>query len=742
MKLIYRLFLIFFIGIGCNINAKATTQDTIRLQLKWRHQFQFSGYYAAQIKGFYKEEGLNVKILEGGPDISPVHNILDGKADIGVFDSNVLLSNSAKKPLVVLANIMQSSAYCILSLKSKNILKPSDLVGKSILVQEDQGWSIFKTILLKEGVKSEQVTVIPRSEDSKEIITRKADAVVTYVTSQPQRIREMGYKVNIIRPVEYGVDFYGDVIFSTKAYAYEDTKRTNAFIKASLKGWEYALKHEDEIIDYILTLPGVKYYGNNKSFLKYEAYEVKKLVMPDLVSIGHSNLGRWQFMLNIYKKLGLADHTISLKGFIYNPEEELQIKWLKPFIYAFAIIVLIIIVISMINWHLRKVVRLRTIELRKEIEIRKRAEIIANDHNDRIELILRSANIGLWEWDLRNNQKTFSNQLYDLLNIDKDSLHIDFEPFSVIHPDDLEKVQEKFKQNINGENRQESLQFRIKNKKGEYINVLSSSKIIMENDVPIKLSGVIIDIENIKRKEKELIKISEELMMSNNELKKFAYITSHNLRGPVVNISSLFNLIDICNINGENRIFLEKIGISINKLEDTLNDLIEVVSHQQPGHKALTLIDFEKDINNILPSIENQILESGAIFTTDFKVRTMFYSKHYFESIMINLITNAIKYRKDNTPLLVNIKTEENEDFVILKVSDNGIGIDMLKNEAKLFGLYQRFHPKKEGKGIGLFVIKSHIDSLNGKITVDSELGVGTTFTIYFSKKISAISQL
>lgn len=742
MKFIYRLFLIFFIGIGCISNAKADSQDTIRLQLKWRHQFQFAGYYAAKLKGFYKDEGLNVKILEGGPYISPVHNILNGKADIGIFDANVLLSNSAKKPLVVLANIMQSSPYCILSLKSKNILQPSDLAGKSILVQEDQGWGIFKTILLKEGIKSDQINVIPRSQDSEEIISGKADAVVTYITSQPQRIREMGYDVNIIRPVEYGVDFYGDVIFSTKAYAYEDTKRTDAFVKASLKGWEYAFQHEDEIIDYILTLPGVKSYGNNRSFLKYEAKEVKKLVMPDLVNIGHTNLGRWQFMLNIYQQLGLADKSITLKGFIYNPEEELEIKWLMPVIYALATIAFLFIVISFINWRLRKIVRLRTVELQKEIEIRKNAEVIAIDNNDRIELILKSANIGLWEWDLRTNHKTFSNQWYNILGIDIKNLAIDFDPFSAIHPDDLVKARKTFEENISGERKHEPLQFRIQKKDGEYIHILSSSKVTKENDVPIKLSGVIVDIEHIKKKEKELIKISEELMRSNNELKKFAYITSHNLRGPVVNISSLFDLIDTSSIDGENEIFLQKIGVSIHKLEETLNDLIEIVSHQQPEHKALTIIDFKKETQNILSSIENQIVSSGAVFTTDFNVRTMLYSKQYFESIMLNLITNAIKYRKEDKPIQIDIKTEEDAEFTILKVSDNGIGIDLLKNEAKIFGLYQRFHPLKEGKGIGLFIIKSHIDSLNGKITVDSQLGVGTTFNIYFSKNVSDANPL
>ena len=102
------------------------------------------------------------------------------------------------------------------------------------------------------------------------------------------------------------------------------------------------------------------------------------------------------------------------------------------------------------------------------------------------------------------------------------------------------------------------------------------------------------------------------------------------------------------------------------------------------------------------------------------------------------MVTNAIKYQSASRPPVIEIKSFEQDNYVVLKFSDNGIGINLSKNKSKMFGLYQRFNPEIQGKGIGLFIIKSHMDSLNGKIEVDSELGQGTTFTLYFPKTSNA----
>lgn len=732
LKLIFLLGLMSFFS-----QTKAEDLHPIRLQLKWRNQFQFAGYYAAKIKGFYKDAGLDVSIKAGGYNISPVEEVKSGRADVGIYDPNIIFKKDGKRPLVALANIMQSSPYVIITLPDKHILKPADLIGKRVLSAGDQGWDIFQVILYREGIKPNLIKIIPRQKDSEEIIHDQGDAVITYLTTQPQRLKAMGYQPIIIRPVEYGIDFYGDVLFSTRKFAYKNPKLTDAFIEATKKGWEYAFAHQEEMVNYIYGLPGVKGY-TKKEFLRDEAKELKKLIMPNVVEIGHMNLGRWQYMLDIYKNTGLVNKDISLKGFLYeSPAKITLIDWLMPAVYGALILIIILLIIAFINWQLRKQVKSRTIELEKEIENRKIAENLANRSKEQIELILKSANIGLWEWDLRNNQKSFSGEWYQLMDLNPNTLPSDFDPFTLIHPDDNEKAQSIFKENVSGSRNSTPTQFRIKKFNGEYIHVLSSSRVAMENGVVVKISGAIINIEDIKKKEAEILKISEELMQSNNELKKFAYIVSHNLRGPVVNIASLFNLIDQDQVDGENKVYLEKLGISVFKLESTLNDLIDIVSHQNISKGAITVINFQHELDETIKSIESQINAAEATISADFGVRTLVYSKQYFESILLNLFTNAIKYRSPDRKLEIAISTSETKEYLLLKVKDNGIGMDLKKNRDKIFGLYQRFSPQIEGKGIGLFIIKSHIESLKGKIEVESELNKGTTFSIYFPKNLN-----
>ncbi len=734
------LFVCIVYNQKCFARSSQTT-DTIKLQLKWRNQFQFAGYYAAQIKGYYADQGLKVKILPGGPDISPVDNVAMKKADIGIFDPGILLKKNTVKDFVVLATIMQSSGYCIISLKEKNILKPADLIGKKVLVSSDQGWSVFKAILLKEGLDPGKVNVIERKLDSEEITDNVADAVVTYITSQPQRLKSLGYQINVIRPEEYGVDFYGDILFTTKDFAYQNTHITDAFIEASMLGWKYALTHENEIIDYILTLPDVKAYGVTRENLEYEAAEVRKLIMPNLVELGHTNLGRWQYMLTLLQKLGIADKNFSLKNFIYDTQKNRLSQWYLPIIYTTILILIVIVVIMLINYQLRHRIKISTTELRNEVKQREIAEQLANENKEQIELILNSSNIGLWELEVKSKKTQFNQQFKKVLGYSPEYSFLAKDFFEKIHPEDLKLAKNLFSTETRDTNSQKLIQLRIENANGEYIHTLSSSKLLFKDEQPFKISGIILSIQELKQKEFEVLQVSEELSRRNNELKKFAYITSHNLRAPIVNISSLSEMIDKSSLNTENEMIFEKITYSINKLESTLNDLVEVVSDEKSGDFSLEKIDIGDTIELVLNNFKNKSSNFKAEVNLDLKINDLTFSKRCFISIISNLLSNAIKFNT-NHKVIINIETFQNEESIILKFSDNGIGIDLSKDKTRIFGLYHRINPQIEGKGIGLFIVKSHMDTFNGEIEIESELNNGTTFILHFPSAKTIMLQM
>ncbi len=244
------------------------------------------------------------------------------------------------------------------------------------------------------------------------------------------------------------------------------------------------------------------------------------------------------------------------------------------------------------------------------------------------------------------------------------------------------------------------------------------------------------EITEEKRQEKEKEQLIRELTQNNKDLKQFSYITSHNLRAPLSNLTGLLNLLeDIPVENPELKEILNGFTTSTHLLNETINDLVKVVIiKDNPSiDKEEVLI---KDVfENVFNQLSNLISLYKPILKIELeKVTIMNINKAYLESILLNLFTNAIKYRSPKRTLRVFVSSIEIGDEIILVFKDNGIGIDLERNGDKIFGLYQRFHNYPDSKGLGLYLVKSQVESMNGRIEVESEVDKGTTFTITFKK--------
>jgi PAS domain S-box-containing protein len=244
------------------------------------------------------------------------------------------------------------------------------------------------------------------------------------------------------------------------------------------------------------------------------------------------------------------------------------------------------------------------------------------------------------------------------------------------------------------------------------------------------------DITEEKKQEKEKEQLIRELTQNNKDLKQFSYITSHNLRAPLSNLTGLLNLMhEIPVENDELREIINGFSTSTNLLNETINDLVKVVIiKDNPSiNKEEVLIKdvFENVFNQLsyLISLHKPILKIELE-----KVTILNINKAYLESILLNLFTNAIKYRSPKRTLRIFVSSKEIGDQIILVFKDNGIGIDLERNGDKIFGLYQRFHNYSDSKGLGLYLVKSQVESMGGTISVESEVDKGTTFTITFKK--------
>lgn len=247
------------------------------------------------------------------------------------------------------------------------------------------------------------------------------------------------------------------------------------------------------------------------------------------------------------------------------------------------------------------------------------------------------------------------------------------------------------------------------------------------------------DITEEKRQEKEKEQLIRELTQNNKDLKQFSYITSHNLRAPLSNLTGLLNLLeDIPIENAELSEIMEGFSKSTHLLNETINDLVKVVIiKDNPSiHKE------EVSIKEIFDNVYDQLSLLVNLHKLDIHVQLeqvsiLNINKAYLESIFLNLLTNAIKYRNPNRQLKISVTSHAIEDTVELIFTDNGIGIDLQRNKDKIFGLYQRFHNYPDSKGLGLYLVKSQVESMGGTISVESNVDVGTTFTLIFKKQIT-----
>lgn len=244
------------------------------------------------------------------------------------------------------------------------------------------------------------------------------------------------------------------------------------------------------------------------------------------------------------------------------------------------------------------------------------------------------------------------------------------------------------------------------------------------------------DITAEKKQEKEKEQLIRELTQNNTDLKQFSYITSHNLRAPLSNLSGLLALLEDTPINNpELELLLNGFKKSTQLLNETVNDLVKVIIIKDSPSMLREEVQIKEVFENVFSQLNFLINSIQPVLKMDLDAAPVVHvNKAYLESILLNLFTNSLKYHATDRTLKISITTKETPDGVSLTFKDNGIGIDMARNKDKIFGLYQRFHNYPDSKGLGLYLVKSQIESMGGSITVESKVDKGTTFTLLFSK--------
>ena len=691
--------------------ANADPVKPISVQLSWKYQYQFSPIIAALEMGFYREAGLDVSIIEGGPGIDAVTQVLQNKAQYGIYSSSILVKYGEKKPVVALAAIMQHSPVALIAHQDR-IHSTLDLAGKTIAVSPDTKDEII-AYLRSSGISENQVNIISKSKLGLGNL-EDVDAISAYISNEGYYLSSTGNKYMLISPRSAGIDFFGNILFTSQAHLKDNPEQVKAFRKATLLGLKYSLDHPEVISDIILR----KYNTQQKTreHLLYEAEKIRSLTRPDIVEPGHMSTGRWNHVASVYSGLKKIPPDLELEPFIYNPNTLPDMRWL----YALFVITLVILsAVSLSLWQTRRLTK----RLKSEIIEREVAQAALQSSEMRFSDLFDKNPDPCWLIDgekiIECNRAAIQflklASKKQLISLPVSSIAIDNYP-----PNSNSKLNDMLNMAHNLGVHRFDWALRLQNSSLIPVEITLAKYDYRGKEI---LYCVWRDITERKRTEK----------MKDD----FVSTVSHELRTPLTSLIGALGLID---------------GGAMGEVPEKMKPLTSIALNN--AKRLLFLINEILDLSRIEAGQMNYTMEKVSIdklidqailnsehFARSHEVEFILHQiEHGLEiygdesrllQAINNLLSNAIKFSPSHN--FIDIEVKPKGAWVIIYIRDYGKGIPK-DVQSRLFEKSSQTDSsdmRKMGRmGIGLSISKAIIDAHAGEIAVMSEEGLGSTFAI------------
>lgn len=368
----------------------------------------------------------------------------------------------------------------------------------------------------------------------------------------------------------------------------------------------------------------------------------------------------------------------------------------------------------------------------EDITFRKKNEGIILKSQQKLEAIINTIDGIVWECDIKTFRFTFvSKKVEQILGFTSEEWLSDPNFWKDhIYPDDRDWAL-KYCRTKTDELLNHDFEYRMICKNGAVIWLRDMVNIVYENGNPVSLHGIMIDITKSKNIEEDLNNSFNLVTKQNERLLNFSYIISHNLRSHTSNIASIVTLLEASETQQEKEQMMQLLVSVSGLLNETMLHLNEVINIRANVSLVMQSLNLKECIDNVMKVFSQQIISKEVTILNQIPDDlTINYNPAYLESILYNLISNAIRYSHPEREIIIYLKWKTKNDKNYLEISDNGIGIDLVKNGNKIFGMYKTFSNDPSSKGVGLFITKNQIEAMGGSITVESKPNTGTTFKI------------
>ncbi|EAR16669.1 PAS domain-containing protein [Robiginitalea biformata] len=387
--------------------------------------------------------------------------------------------------------------------------------------------------------------------------------------------------------------------------------------------------------------------------------------------------------------------------------------------------------IGEVDMHNGKCIRIRG--TMQDIDKRKKARLEFKKVSERLNIAKEGAEIGIWDFDVVGQEVAWDERMHDIFGIEAKKFESIFAAWqAALHPDDREWVRERMGRDLQSAGKFQ-MDYRIVRPDGETRWIHDEGNIVRDPDgKPLQVIGAAWDVTRQKMAEEEMKKLLNTTVSQNESLLNFAHIVSHNLRSHATNLSMITQfLLEDRIAESERKNALQMLAGAANGLNDSithLNEVVQVQTGNQEAHRPVNLFAAAHKAETELAAL---LQAEGVRLDVDIDMGLEVMGiPAYLDSLFLNMITNGMKYRDPEKESFIRIGATVENGRCRMDFTDNGLGIDLQRHGAKLFGMYKTFHKHKDSRGIGLFITKNQVEAMGGKITVSSQPGAGTTFSV------------